>query len=805
MRNIIYIVACLIFPCICQAADLIDDFDDYSTGTIVSPWVQTDGTPVIAQDVSSNQYLQGYGCYLPLDIHSISDTDTETTVFYRIYKLTDTSPDCSVGLGYLSAPTGDWTDFEAYVTIYNSELRARNNSNNDTMISAITDAEWYNIWLVLNNSANTYDVYVTTGMDEATIDGAQKGNDLGFRNDQGDLLSFKVYGRDSAAVRIDDIYISSGTNLSIPTTQYVVDDYTLHLYHFEDGTDSAGSFDLATYNSATISESSLSTYDGGASTTGYICADASGYTTQSDLSNFIGTDGSFTFEAMVKPLMEPGTAGNQEIICCESDSSNTDRGFQFRIESSGTTLRFQTLSGSTVSYDATISYTAGNWYHAAVTYYAATGKLKMYWTPKGDSIDQVGSWSSVTALNGSTSTLFCIGNELRSVSGYGNENFEGLIDEVRISGIAREVSDMSTGGGYLSPEVITSPSDLTLNDNDDAVFEAVFSSQTYPFVNWYKINDSGDVLIDDSEMNIDILTLYDDDNDEYTSTLTITDVGTTDFGQYYCQITNSSGYPQDTESANLIVYGLTAHWTLDQSSYSNGYYAEEIGGYDASVNGTPAFVTGPDNVDYSAVEISQTDGWALASELDPVKQSGELTICLWANWYESSLAQQDIIVDSITDGSLIDTNGLLSDGNWQYICTVFDGSTIKLYVDSVLKAEQAWTFPTETSAFINIGLNIDEDAPFNGAIDDVKIYNVALTQTEIANLRYDFSNEQSCILAFDATYDLSGPDGQPDCTINDYDLAEFASGWLVSHESYGIEEFSDFAAQWLSSGLYPVF
>lgn len=796
IKKIAYIILCLLLSFTTQAA-MLDDFESYTVGSITSPWVQTHGSPVFGQETGGNQYLESYGSYLPLGACSIPDSDTETTVFFRIYEIAGTGPDCSIGLSHLPTPTGDWNDFEAYVLLVNGNLQARNNGSSTTIVSGITEGVWYNIWLVLNNNANTYDVYVTTGSDDATTAGAQKANDFGFRNDAGDLMSFKVFGRDWAPARIDDIHISAGTNLSTPSAEgYAPDTDTLHLYNFDDGTatDQAGTFDLALYEGAAISNSTLSTYNGGAGTTGYICADAAGYTNLSPLSNFIGADGSFTFEAMVKPTMEPGAAGFQEILSCESDSGAADnRGFQFRIESAGTTLRFQTLSGSVAAYDADISYLADNWYHAAVTFDASTGDLKMYWTPAGDPIAEVGSWAGVAALDGTTSTRFCIGNELRSTNGYGNENFEGVIDEVRISDIARVTYDMSTGSGASRAVIISDPNDTVVDEGQNASLDAGFASDFVPVVTWYKIASPSDIAMDPGSVQ----TTYDSLADEYTSTLTITNAAMLDAGQYYCEINNNSGNSQNSRTAALTVYGLIAHWTLDQSSYVGGDYQEEIGGYHAAVNGTPTFVAGADGIDNNAVQISATDGWALCPLLNPVNQAGQLTVSFWANWGEPQGTQQDLKAESSQGDQMVMTDGLTADGQWQHICAVFDGtaSNGKLYVNGVLQDQISWPALYSTDAAINIGIDSSVQNPFNGALDDMRLYNYALTGTEVAAI-YD-AWADSCSLQ----YDFTGPSGQPDCVVNLYDLAEFANRWLTPPDNYDLVEFAEFAAEWYASGL----
>jgi hypothetical protein len=223
---------------------------------------------------------------------------------------------------------------------------------------------------------------------------------------------------------------------------------TLHYWNFDDGTgkDLAGSFDVAAYEGAVITSGVAITFDNQATNTGKIIADATGYTNYSSLGNFIGADGSFTFEAMVKPLLADSSTF-QEILCGEGDGGGDTRGFQFRIESDDKTLRFQNLSSGTNNWNAAISYTPGQWYHAAVTFDAATGALNMYWTPAGQAAFNVLS-ITVDAVNNpllqaGDMTRFCIGNELRVNGGYGNENFEGWIDEVGIHGVALTSFDTS--------------------------------------------------------------------------------------------------------------------------------------------------------------------------------------------------------------------------------------------------------------------------------------------------------------------------------------------------------------------------
>jgi hypothetical protein len=594
------------------------------------------------------------------------------------------------------------------------------------------------------------------------------------------------------------------TIINFAQGDYIPDADTLHLYNFNDGTgtDSAGTFDLAAYQGATIANGALSTFDGGISTISPLAASVWSMYMESTLSNFIGADGSFTFEAMVRPDMPPGYGGYMQIISCDSDGVSTDRGFHFRIDADGTTLRFQTLSGVSAIYTATIAYTAGEWYHAAVSYDAASGNLELYWTPVGDpTVYEVGAWSGVAPMLGSTWTAFCVGNELRDASGYGNENFEGLIDEVRISRIGRAPEDMSTGALISGPVIVSDPTDATVREEEAAAFTTLFTSPSVPSsILWYKTASPADLLMEPNQPNIDVHLTYNAQSGEYTSTLTMTLVTFSDIGQYYCRVVNDSGFPQYSNVADLTVQGCVAHWTLDQDTYANNHYQEEIGGYDAAAAGTPTFVPGADGFADRAVQITAGNGWALCPVLDPVKQSGQMTVSFWAKWAETPETRQDLLAESSRGESIVALNGLQAENQWQHVCTVYDGSTGKLYIDGVLAAQGPWQLPGSTEAAFTIGIGSDLQNPFNGAMDDLRIYNYALNKYEVADIRYALSGDYSCILEFDAAYDLSGPEAQPDCTIDLHDLAAFANAWMTS---YGLTEFADLASTWLSNGLYP--
>ncbi len=376
----------------------------------------------------------------------------------------------------------------------------------------------------------------------------------------------------------------------------------------------------------------------------------------------------------------------------------------------------------------------------------------------------------------------------------------GFYSDMRDVGSIGGLDNLAIIAEATPPSIVSHPDDVTVNEMQTAIFETVFTSESTPSAAWYRVASPDDVWMDPAESGIDVQLTYDAVSEQYTSTLTMAGVTTSDGGQYYGQITNDTGAPHNSDAAGLTVYGLVAHWTFNQDRYSNSDYLEEVSGYDADVTGTPTFVTGADGTVGGAVQITETDGWAMAPVFDPVQQSGQMTVSFWANWSQAQGMEADLQADSSAGEQLIMANGLKADTQWQHVCTVYDGTTGKLYVDGVLRDEGTWPLPTDTEAAINIGISGDQTNVFNGAMDDLRLYNYAMTEFEVADLRYAFSGQRSCILEYGVVYDLSGASGQPDCVIDLYDLTAFATQWL---SQYDMDDFLEVSGYWQSSGLYP--
>jgi hypothetical protein len=191
---------------------------------------------------------------------------------------------------------------------------------------------------------------------------------------------------------------------------------------------------------------------------------------------YMGADGAFTIDAIVRldfdPTVAPASVSSMQIVSAENDlAQGAARVWQFRLvpiggpgNAAGTAplLEFinlrgevgvQSISAPLPSGTDPDAPAQGSWYHVAVAYdgnEATAGNLKLYWTkmdPARTEARELLSAQMTQDLIDSPAD-FTIGNEGRD-NGGSSDSFLGVIDEVRISSVARAAS----GFHFVSTEV----------------------------------------------------------------------------------------------------------------------------------------------------------------------------------------------------------------------------------------------------------------------------------------------------------------------------------------------------------------
>jgi hypothetical protein len=280
----------------------------------------------------------------------------------------------------------------------------------------------------------------------------------------------------------------SPTTLWSQVVPYATDADTLHLWHLDESTtpvtDSvAGGQSLqGLLNNATLGNASFSgfgsalntfTSNGGTANAssykgGLLLARpalADGFSDNvPNTFGYTGSDGAFTYEAIVKldagltPLGGLGSAPSNlwmQIISMDDETASS-RVFQFRLQDSATpSLQFLpfTAAGASVPgllasvpTTGTHALAIDTWFHVAVSYNGLEGttdNMALYWTRLDSGVteaNQIGTATMAADLNGAFGD-FVVGNEARNAGTGEAENFPGLIDEVRISGVARAADE----------------------------------------------------------------------------------------------------------------------------------------------------------------------------------------------------------------------------------------------------------------------------------------------------------------------------------------------------------------------------
>jgi hypothetical protein len=176
--------------------------------------------------------------------------------------------------------------------------------------------------------------------------------------------------------------------------------------------------------------------------------------------------------------------------------------------------------------------------------------------------------------------------------------------------------------------------------------------------------------------------------------------------------------------------------TLSGTTRTTGKYGGAL-----SFNGTSDRVNVPDanSLDLNRFTISAwvrpavaQSGWRTAV-MKEIPSSG-LAYALYTNG--TSPAAPSVYLDNGTEVGTGTGPSSLPVGAWSYVTGSYDGTTLRLYVDGVLKASKASTGTTKSSTGqLRIGGNTIWGEWFNGALDEIRIYNRALSATEIATDR----------------------------------------------------------------------
>jgi hypothetical protein len=209
---------------------------------------------------------------------------------------------------------------------------------------------------------------------------------------------------------------------------------------------------------------------------------------------------------------------------------------------------------------------------------------------------------------------------------------------------------------------------------------------------------------------------------------------------------------------------LISYWTFDDADTSGSTAIDTVGSNDGTINGATTGVSGA-NEDYATNEAYSFNGIDDFVDVGTLVGSGDQSVACWINPDTLSPVERAWIYGAEdTDGGLfsvvLDNNGSLafaarsgkgllgvsnslSAGSWSFIVAVHDASAgaWTLYEDDAtelasVSSDGTYTTISEPYAVAckyRDGTQV-ENRFFPGDIDDVRVYNKPLSQSEVSNL-----------------------------------------------------------------------
>jgi len=211
-------------------------------------------------------------------------------------------------------------------------------------------------------------------------------------------------------------------------------------------------------------------------------------------------------------------------------------------------------------------------------------------------------------------------------------------------------------------------------------------------------------------------------------------------------------------AASTAFADLVAYYPLDEGS---GNTTEDASGngHDGEIQGTPNWVNSKSGFGKALYFDGQNPatGWVNCGTWDPSEDTGQLTIALWVRWdgavpdvwqgimgkrdewaegqvvwyLEVNMENQQVAIGRY--GVYPNCGGrILPEGEWAHIAAAFDGTTMVFYINGEETGRGNFSLGEKTDATIEIGCDNQSGwNSFHGAIDEVRIYNNALSPEEI--------------------------------------------------------------------------
>ena len=205
--------------------------------------------------------------------------------------------------------------------------------------------------------------------------------------------------------------------------------------------------------------------------------------------------------------------------------------------------------------------------------------------------------------------------------------------------------------------------------------------------------------------------------------------------------------------------GPVAHWKLDETQGATAF--DSTGGHDGTLYGNPTWLPTGGRIG-GALIFDGIDDHVNCGTFNPSAATGKLSICLWAKWngqpqnWQGLIAKRNGWGEGTTMWSLeaeMNTGKLgffhytsarfggdpvLPIGQWAHVAVSFDGTTATMYIDGEPTGSGPFWLPSYTQLPVVFGASVPDGAnAFNGALDDIRLYDQGLCRRQIQAVMAD--------------------------------------------------------------------
>jgi hypothetical protein len=203
---------------------------------------------------------------------------------------------------------------------------------------------------------------------------------------------------------------------------------------------------------------------------------------------------------------------------------------------------------------------------------------------------------------------------------------------------------------------------------------------------------------------------------------------------------------------NAVLADLIAWWKFDESK-GNVAKDSSAGKHDGALLGDAKWAKGRIG---GAIDLDGKSAFVRIPDEHAFDMTGEITIACWVNfrsvpydytaivtkgdnsWRLSTSGSQRKFHASVTgwDQLVVDGNTEVPANQWHHVTAAYDGKQLCIYVDGKVDVCKNWTGGIGQNDYdVLIGENAQEQGRFfDGLIDDVRIYNYALSKADIEKL-----------------------------------------------------------------------